>query len=123
MHVKDIFKKQDTGNPVSTEGPQGSKEGTQGSMRAHFKPKEQGWDKEQDDVCKEKLTEYIEDKYLPLAIVESVVFREMIGALYTNEQIPAVKGIKRNLLVFFHETLPLVRKIRTSRIVRGGLEH
>jgi hypothetical protein len=45
-HVKEIFKQQDTGRPVATEGVQGSTEGAQGSMRAHCKSKEQGWDKE-----------------------------------------------------------------------------
>ena len=77
-HVKDIFKKQDTGRPVATEGVQGSTEGRQDSMRVHFKPKEQGWDKEQDDTWKEKLAEFITEKYLPLAIVESDSLREMI---------------------------------------------
>ena len=43
-HVKEIFKQQDTGRPVATEGVQGSTDGAQGSMRAHFKSKEQGWD-------------------------------------------------------------------------------
>jgi hypothetical protein len=31
-------------------------------MRAHFKLKEQGWDKQQDDAWKEKLAEYIAEK-------------------------------------------------------------
>ena len=66
-------------------------------MRAHFKPKEQGWDKEQDDTWKEKLAEFIAEKYLPLAIAESAAFREMIGALSTKAQIPAATGIKRTI--------------------------
>ncbi len=110
-YVKEIFKQQDTGRPVATEGVQGSTEGAQGSMRAHFKPKEQGWDKEQDDAWKEKLAEFIAEKYLPVAIVESAAFREMIGALNTKAQIPAATGIKRtmeNMRVDLNEELRLL---------------
>ena len=112
-HVKEIFKHQDTGRPVATEGVQGSTEGAQGSMRAHFKPKEQGWDKQQDDAWKEKLAEYIAEKYLPLATVESAAFREMIGALNTKAQIPAATGIKRtmeNMRVDLNEELRLLMR-------------
>ena len=62
-------------------------------MRNHFKPKEQGWTTQQDDEWKEKLTEVIKDKYLSLVIVESDVFREMVGTINTNAKIPSHTGI------------------------------
>ncbi len=98
-HVKDIFQKQDTGNPVATEGAQGSTEGAQGSMRAHFKSKEQGWDKN-------KTIHGRRSWHQPAA-----VFREMIGALNTNTQIPSATGIKRimeNMRVDLNEELRLL---------------
>jgi hypothetical protein len=107
------LKKQDTARPVATEGVQGSTEAAQGSMRAHFKPKEQGWDKEQDDAWKDKVAEFIAQKYLPLAIVESASFREMIGALNPKAQIPSSTGIKRimeNMRVDLNEELGLLMR-------------
>jgi hypothetical protein len=50
-----------------------------------------------DDAWKEKVAEFIAEKYLLLTIVESTVFREMIGALNTKAQIPAATGIKRTM--------------------------
>ena len=79
-------------------------------MLPHFKPKEQGWDKEQDDAWKEKVAEFIAEKYLPLAIVESASFREMIGALNPKAQIPSRTGIKRimeNMRVDLNEEVQL----------------
>ena len=57
------------------------------------------------------MSEYITEKYLPLAIVESAAFREMIGALNTNAQIPAAFGIKRimeNMRVDLNQELHLL---------------
>ena len=108
-----FLKKTDTARPVATEGVQGSTEAAQGSMLAHFKPKQQGWDKQQDDAWKEKVAEFIAEKYLPLAIVESASFREMIGALNPKAQIPCSKTIRRimeNMRVDLNEELGLLMR-------------
>ena len=60
-HLKDIFPPKETTEAATTEG-------TQGEMRNHFKPEEQGWTTEQDDTWKKKLAEVITEKYLPIAI-------------------------------------------------------
>ena len=107
-HVKDIFKKQDTAKSVATEGAQGSTEGAQGSMRAHFKPKEQGWDKQQDDAWKEKLAEYIYGGWKGLQhgiyfISNDPGLGEQVGRWHGHYQVHLSLGHKQGATMWVHK--------------------
>ncbi len=66
----------------------------------------------------------LECRFLVISTTSCLVERlfSVVGQVDTDRRV-SLSPDNMTLLVFLHETLPLVRKIRTSRIVRTVLEH
>jgi hypothetical protein len=66
----------------------------------------------------------LECRFLVISVTSCPVERlfSVVGQVDTDRRV-SLSPDNMTLLVFLHETLPLVRKIRTSRIVRAVLEH